>query len=306
MQNNPITSNLLKQWVTKHLQQAELEWQTLKAEASHRHFFRLISLQKSWVLMVSPPEFERNDYFVGLAEFFSSQAIPVPRILHSHLDQGWFLLEDLGTVHLQDLYGKPSQTAALVAAIGQLVHLQSLTHPLIEPYTETRFNDELDIYEHWFASELLNQPVELAQRNQLIDAISAQPTGCVHRDYHCRNLLFQNHQLGIVDFQDALHGPILYDPASLLRDCYHVFDEPTVTHYLQRYVEQTQALESIRFEQIQIWFDYTAIQRQLKAVGIFARLYLRDNKQSHLEHIVPVMIQLQALTARYPSAAHST
>ena len=127
-----------------------------------------------------------------------------------------------------------------------------------------------------------------------------QPQCCVHRDYHCRNLLFDGTHFGIVDFQDALHGPVLYDIASLLQDCYHVFPPAVIKRGLQQYVELQPLLADADPALVSRWFDFTAIQRQLKAAGIFARLDLRDNKSSHLRYIRPLLNRILHLTTPYP------
>ena len=125
-----------------------------------------------------------------------------------------------------------------------------------------------------------------------LDTMLEQPQTCVHRDYHCRNLLFKQNQLGVVDFQDALIGPGLYDIASLLRDCYYRHNEAQVDHYLGLFLQRSPYFDAAQFTSLKRAFDLTAIQRQLKALGIFARLHLRDGKSSHLVWIEPVLHRL--------------
>jgi aminoglycoside/choline kinase family phosphotransferase len=254
--------------------------------------------------MHSPPELERNEQFLVLADVFKHNGVPVPEIVATDRTRGFFLLTDLGGIHLDSLYGTPAQSNALQAAINMLPRIAATQHPSIEPYTRERLHMELDIFSEWFAQELLNQPLDLSLYAEMCGVLVAsadlQPKGCVHRDYHCRNLLFTNQQLGIVDFQDALYGPILYDIASLLRDCYHEFSEPEVDQGLRDFVAITPKLANTDPDQIKTWFDLMAIQRQLKAVGIIARLHLRDAKSSHMQYIMPVLNRLHALAAGYP------
>ena len=277
----------------------------LRVEASHRSFYRIETTRRSLVLMDSPPSLERNEQFLVLADVFRQNGVPVPEIVATDRTRGFFLLTDLGGVHLESLYGTPAQAGALQAAIDMLPRIAATRHQSIEPYTSERLHTELAIFSEWFAQKLLNHPLDLNRYTEMCDLLVAsaesQPKGCIHRDYHCRNLLFTNQQLGIVDFQDALQGPILYDIASLLRDCYYEFDEQEIDQRLRDFVVITPQLADTDPVQIKTWFDWMAIQRQLKAIGIFARLHLRDAKSSHLLHILPVLHRLRALAAAYPA-----
>ena len=275
----------------------------LRVEASHRCFYRVQTQRQSLVLMDSPPALERNAQFVMLAEAFGRQGVPVPQILAAEENRGFYLMTDLGDTHLEDLYDTPVAGDALQAAINMLPTLAATEHEAIEPYTRARLHMELDLFSQWFAERLLRHPLDAESWQHscalLVESADLQPKCCVHRDYHCRNLLYNNGQLGIVDFQDALRGPILYDIASLLRDCYYVFDESTVDHWLDRFVQITPALKDKSADQTKRSFDWLALQRQLKAVGIFARLHLRDQKSSHLGYIPPLLQRIRAVAAQY-------
>lgn len=276
----------------------------LRVEASHRCFYRIRTATRTVVLMDSPPALERNHQFARLGAVFHEHGVPVAGILAADQSQGLFLLEDLGDVHFEDIYGSDLEAGALRAAIALLPRLGAIENPAIEPYSVERLYMELDIFSEWFMGKLLGLEIYTGVfqgiSEDLVNTINAQPKCCVHRDYHCRNLLYNQGQLGVVDFQDALHGPILYDVASLLRDCYHTFPEPTVTYWLDYFVSLSPQLEGISREQITTWFDCTAIQRQLKAVGIFARMNLRDGKSTHLQYIMPVLERIQTCARHYP------
>ncbi|MBX3705040.1 MAG: phosphotransferase [Pseudomonadales bacterium] len=284
-------------------------WTALPVEASNRRFYRvqtkaLRSHPASWILMTSPPALERNAQFVELARVFAARGIGVPAILAEEPAAGWFVLEDLGTRHLADVYPTPERDAALAGALDTLLALQTVDDPAIEPYTRERFADELWIFREWFVEGLLDiaLPDGLAADTfgRLIDATDAQPRCCVHRDFHCRNLMYRpDGRIGVVDFQDALAGPAAYDLASLLRDCYYVFDEAEIGRWRDAYVARSPLpLDPATFPR---QFDFTALQRQLKAVGIFARLELRDGKASHLGYILPVATRIATLARRYPT-----
>jgi aminoglycoside/choline kinase family phosphotransferase len=283
---------------------------TLRAEASFRAFYRLQSAANgSVVLMVSPPDKEQNQQFERLADVFGSAGIPVPAILAAHEASGWYLLSDLGSRELADAYGTAAESAGIEAALTTLIELQAVQDRAIPPYTPARFSDELRIFADWFAGGLLGE--QLPQNfdsvfSVLVDRMPVQLQGCVHRDYHCRNLLFDpdSGSLGVVDFQDALVGPVSYDLASLLHDCYHTFSEQNVVRWRSWYLAHTPLpLDPETFTED---MTLTAIQRQLKAVGIFARLQLRDGKATHLDHIPPVLESILRLAEPFATLAPLT
>lgn len=279
-----------------------LAWQPLVVEASHRRFYRVRGAGGSHVAMASPPALENNHQFVVLARLFAAHGIGVPRLLAEDSRRGFYLMTDLGEVHFADVYARQGPAHVLPGALETLHRLQAIDDPAIPPYSRQRFADELDIYVTWFLGGLLGEsrPDGLAEVfEHLLAATDAQPRCCVHRDFHARNLLAcSDGSVGIVDFQDALRGPATYDLASLLRDCYYRLPEEAVAHWRNAYLQQTSLpLDRARFAAD---LDLVALQRQLKAVGIFARLYLRDGRDTHLRHIVPVLERIGALAAAYP------
>lgn len=291
---------------------ARLEhWQPLRVEASHRRFYRSHwagaagAAPTTLVTMVSPPERENNGQFVALAELFARHGIGVPRLYAVDEARGFVLMSDLGERHFEDVYLSDGPDAVLPRALETLHRLQRIDDPRVPPYTRQRFEDELGIYREWFLGRLLDQPAEGPLDGAfpiLVEATQRQPVCCVHRDFHCRNLLVTPAGgVGVVDFQDALMGPATYDLASLLRDCYYHFPESEVARWRDAYLAGTAlAVDRAGFARD---LDFTALQRQLKAVGIFARLWLRDGRDSHLPHIVPLLERIGALAAAYPELA---
>lgn len=270
--------------------------EALPVEASTRRFFRLSMGASSCIAMHAPPQTEDNPRYLRLAQLFRGHGLATPRIHAADLQRGFVLMEDLGARDFQSAYRRREFDAPLSAAVEALVALQAVPADGIPPYTAQRFGDELGIFEHWLIERYLGLPPPGFfddTRHALVAATGSVPRCVVHRDYHCRNLIWrEDGQVGIVDFQDALVGPCCYDIASLLRDCYHAFPESTVAHWRQRFYQS--AAPDCSQEAFNRAFDLTAVQRQLKAVGIFARLYLQRGRGSHLSDIVPVLQRLVA------------
>ncbi|MCY4565325.1 MAG: phosphotransferase [Gammaproteobacteria bacterium] len=296
----------LSQWVESSLDASLSAIEPLLVEASNRRFYRVrLNASKpgpeSLVVMDSPPELERNDAFIAVQKLLAGQGLPVPSIVALNMEKGFFLLSDLGDRHLEDAYGTPVQDSALAVAIDNLVALQRTDAPDIAPYLESRFRDELDIFVEWFLGALLDEPLPEAACEAfetLIENALGQPQCLIHRDYHCRNLLVTpDGGLGIVDFQDALIGPATYDLACLLWDCYHDFDHGERRRW-QRYY-QDRSRFPFDDDALSRALDLTGLQRQLKAIGIFARLKLRDSKPGHMRYIAPVLESATRICASY-------
>jgi aminoglycoside/choline kinase family phosphotransferase len=279
----------------------------IAGDASFRRFWRVATATQKLVAMDAPPATENNAQFVRLSTLFRRSHVHVPEVLAFDLDHGFLLVTDLGTRLYADVYGTDDAEPAFEAALQAIVLLQRIENPtaLIPPYAITRFFDELEIFTTWFVRGLLSadpdERVFGAAAQVLIRNVLEQPRACVHRDFHSRNLIWTDREARLVDFQDALWGPITYDLASLLRDCYVRLPEPEIARRRARWLELA-AADGRRFdpERFVRWLDLVAVQRQLKAIGIFARLKLRDGRATHLHHIVPVLDHVADVCAGYP------
>lgn len=278
----------------------------LPAEASTREFFRIDLGAQSFIAMRSPPATENNPRYVRLAALLRGYGLRTPAIHAADLERGYLLLEDLGAMDFEGAYAGGEVAGPLTAAIDALARLQAVppadAAAHIAPYAAERFADELGIFREWLVERLLGldaAPGFDEASAALVAAADSVPQCVVHRDFHCRNLIWrrQDGSVGVVDFQDALIGPCCYDLASLLRDCYHVFDEATVAAWRLRFLEAARPdCDPATFARA---FDLVALQRQLKAVGIFARLHLARGRASHLADIMPVLRRSAAVAAGY-------
>jgi len=289
--------------------------QPLDGDASFRRFYRIRSGAASLIAMDAPPATENNAQFVRLAAFFKVAGVRVPSVLAHDLEQGFLLVEDLGAVHYAEVYAGAERDAALEAALQTLLRIRRAQDPdnVVPPYSRQRLYDELELFRIWLVEGLARLDLTAAERGELerlwavlVENADAQPKVCVHRDYHSRNLLWcPGGVTGVVDFQDALWGPELYDLASLLRDCYVRFDEAEVARWRERFrclaADAGVPLGQHDAGNMAAVFDLTACQRQLKALGIFARLQLRDGRASHLLDIAPVLDRLIELFSAMPA-----
>ena len=298
------TVDALADWVAQCTGVADATLVPLPAEASTRRFFRVPESggAASCIAMAAPPATEDNARFVRLARAFRSHGLATPEIHAFDEARGFVLMEDLGETDFATAYATHDADVMLGAAMRTLTRLQKLPEAGIPPYTTARFADELDIFAEWLIERFLGRalPENFATvRSALVDATQSIPACVVHRDYHCRNLIWRaDGSVGIVDFQDALVGPACYDIASLLRDCYVEFAEADVRRWRHDFYRLARLpCDETMFNRA---FDLTAIQRQLKAVGIFARLFLSRGRVSHLGDIVPVLKRIASVGATHP------
>ena len=290
-------------------------------DASFRCYYRVAATQGSFILMDAPPEKENSAPFVDIAQFLHRFAVPVPAIVHAQLDKGYILLQDFGDVtfleaiRLQEtLADLPSIHALYEAALSSLLQIQST--PIDgSSIAHRRFFDrillrqELALLTDWTIEKILKQTITPQDRQRfetvfsiLLDAVLQQPVVFVHRDYHSRNLMWHGQGVGVLDFQDAVVGPITYDLASLLRDCYVAWDRPFRDQMMQFWLEgaRRQLGYSPTEHAFQKAFDWMAIQRNLKAVGIFGRLSHRDGKHGYLNDIPRTMGYVRETLPHYP------
>lgn len=286
------------------------------ADASFRRYFRVDAADGGTLIaMDAPPPQEDVRPFVRVAELFGATGVTVPTILAQDVERGFLLLSDLGnTTYLKRLDAQ-SAHALYIDAIDALVLLQAQSRPGQLPvYDRDLLQRELMLFPDWYLGRHLNATLnekQTADLNKVFDALLAnnlaQPQVYVHRDYHSRNLMvLDKGNPGILDFQDAVYGPITYDLVSLLRDAYIQWDEEMVLDWAIRYWERARRAGLPVSHDIDAFyrdFEFMGLQRHLKVLGIFARLYHRDGKDGYLNDIPLVMEYTRKTAYRYKEFA---
>ena len=301
----------------------------LGGDASFRRYFRYQRDNGgTWLLVDAPPEQEDNAAFLRAADEFRAADLPVPHVLTSDLELGFLMLEDFGDrLYLPAL--QEAQRQADMQKVDQLygqamqalLKLQQRPLPSALPdYDQMLLERELQLFDEWFCERMLGLELSAAERSLLnntwrllIDAALQQPQVRVHRDYHSRNLMIRETATGepmtaalpgIIDFQDAVVGPITYDLVSLLRDCYIVWPDADVERWLRGFHQRAQAQAIIpqchTLERFRRDFDLMGLQRHIKVLGIFSRLYLRDGKARYLADLPVVMQYVVNIAERHP------
>ncbi|MCY3885163.1 MAG: phosphotransferase [Gammaproteobacteria bacterium] len=300
----PINSEL-SVWASEHFDLGTCDIEQLPAEASTRKFWRCSTTSESWILMDSPPATENNEQFVTLSDVFRKAKVPVPQVIARDLSRGFLLVEDVGKHSYLSSYRRGSIAHPISTAVETILKIQSIDDPAIPPYTAGRLNDELHIFREFVCENLLGGVDQSFQHAVpfLVNEINQLPRVTVHRDFHCMNLLVRHQYpyIGVVDFQDALSGSLTYDLASLLFDCYWQHSLETVESALTQYLEGVEEL-SIPIKQNRDQFfnsiKLTAIQRLLKAAGIFVRLLINKHQTTHIHHVLPTLAKAQTLCSQ--------
>lgn len=303
----------MRSWLENELQLQLRSFTPASSDASFRRYFRIKHQYGTHILMDAPPDRENTRSFIAVAELLGQAGIHVPTIYQQDPEQGFLLIEDFGSRCFLDILPLGNENALYHSAMAELLCIQSkidITDSPLPQYDEHLLRTELGLFEKWFLQALLDQnPAALPHQllddtwSLLIRSALEQPRVCVHRDYHSRNLMYRDDKTpGIIDFQDAVIGPITYDLVSLLRDCYICWPEKSVLTWMADYY---QCLRKEQFvtcdqQQFQRWFDLMGLQRHLKAVGIFARLHLRDQKPVYLHDIPRTLQYVAAISERYP------
>ena len=308
----------LERWLSERYGAGAFALAPASADASFRRYFRVTlagATPATLIAMDAPPEHEDCRPFIHVAGLLADAGLNAPRIVAQDLDQGFLLLTDLGRetflAALQDPDIDAGRTDALYAdAIAALIRWQQASRPgVLPPYDDALLRRELALFPDWYVGRHLGVTLSAEQSADLarvFDAIVAnnlaQPAVFVHRDYMPRNLMVSEPNPGILDFQDAVYGPIAYDVASLFKDAFISWPEPRVIDWTVRYWEQARRASlpvDADFGAFYRDFEWMGLQRHLKVLGIFARLKHRDGKAGYVEDTPRFVAYVRHVAARY-------
>jgi aminoglycoside/choline kinase family phosphotransferase len=288
------------------------------SDASFRRYFRVTRGADTYIVMDAPPDKEGLLPFIGVAHALLGMGVNAPAILARNLPQGLLLLSDLGQrQYLEEFEAGGNEDLLYADAMDALVKMQSAGAAAargLPRYDRTLLLAEMQLMPEWFFGSHLKIQIDAAERGMLgrlfeflIQAALSQPSCFVHRDYHSRNLLLTvSNNPGVLDFQDAVLGPVTYDLVSLLKDCYIAWPAARVRGWALEFRERLQnaGLEAGEDEgQFMRWFDLIGLQRHIKVLGIFSRLYYRDGKSQYLDDLPRVLQYTRDVAGAYPETA---
>jgi N-acetylmuramate 1-kinase len=305
----------LQDWAARELGVDALDIAPASADASFRRYFRVSLNQGSakgrdYIVMDAPPAHEDCRPFIAVARLFGDAGVHVPQVLASDLAQGFLLLTDLGNTTYLSALNTDSARELYLASNDALIRIQQASRPGVLPeYDRALLTRELMLLPEWYVAKHLGVVMsdeQTATLNSVFERLLAnnlaQPQVYVHRDWHSRNLMVSDPNPGILDFQDAVYGPITYDLASIYRDAYIQWDEEQQLDWVIRYWEKARAARlPVREDFGDFWrdFEWMGAQRHIKVLGIFARLYHRDGKDGYLKDMPLVMSYLRKVCGRY-------
>lgn len=282
----------LQQWLDSLSENNYKNLEPASADASFRQYFRVTDDKnnRTCIVMDAPPEKENCRPFLQVTELIRNVGVNAPAIISMDMKQGFILLDDLGTKPYLDHLDKSSADNLYIDAIEALINMQKID-AILPSYDEQLLQSEMDLFETWYLNRHLNIELNEAQKSilgntfdLLIQNAIEQPQVFVHRDYHSRNLMITDENSpGVIDYQDAVIGPITYDLVSLFKDCYIEWPREKVELWLDLYLARITPARLIDKETLLRWFDLMGVQRHLKVLGIFARLNYRDGKPQYLD-----------------------
>lgn len=303
-------------WILNHLPKAnsiegEFFLQPLPGDAGFRRYYRLNTVP-TLIAVDSPPSKEKNQEFIAVSLAFQAKNIKSPKIYAVDFQNGFMLLEDFGEQLLLPLLTSDSVAKQYQQAESILltIHQVPFDARVFPKYDRSDFAFELSLCRDWFFDRLLGLTMENSSQDildatyqALIDNALRQPQNIVHRDFHSRNImLLQTGDMGIIDYQDAVLGPITYDLVSLLKDCYVGWPRDMVVKRALNFKDQLLAnkiIEDVDNQTFLKWFDLMGLQRHIKVLGIFSRLALRDGKVSYLQDLPLVINYVLDASQRY-------
>lgn len=304
----------ITEWLNNILKNQEYTIKPASSDASFRRYFRIVSNNQSYILMDAPPEKENSKPFVEIANVLFNAGLNVPKIHKADFKKGFLLLSDLGNKTYLDELNQQNASLLYRDAYLALIKIQkNADTQSLKPYNDSLLMKELSLFPDWYLKLHKSYQMNDSEKNilgltfdLLIKNINSHTQVFVHRDFHSRNLMFCNGDLGenpgILDFQDAVKGSIVYDLVSLFKDAYIVWNEEEIMDWLIRYWEkakQNKLKVQDDFAEFYRDFEWMGVQRHLKVLGIFARLNYRDHKANYLSDLPAVENYLRRACERY-------
>jgi N-acetylmuramate 1-kinase len=302
-------------WARQALDDPALTLSPASSDASFRSYWRTVGRSPSRIVMDAPPAQEELGPWLDVAARLRAAGLHAPQVLARDLDRGFLLLSDLGTRQLLPELHEDSVDRLYHLGIDALLRMQTAVDcDGLPDYDAARLRAEMELLPDWFVERHLGHRLDSRERalfDAAFDALVAgaleQPRAFVHRDFHSRNLLLDadaagQPQLGIIDFQDAVRGPLSYDLVSLLRDCYIAWPQQQLDQWLAHYHRRATAAGLLEAPEpaFRRWFDLMGLQRHLKVLGIFCRLWYRDGKAGYLADLPLVWRYTREVGAQYP------
>ena len=275
-------------------------------DASFRKYYRAFFKAKTYIIMIAPPDKEPIDQFIFLAKSLKEKNINAPQLFEFNPNLGIVIMQDLGMTSLLDFINDSNyQEDQMFDRLIQLIYQMQLNCSdfIINSYDHKKLKDELDLFHTWYLKNInFDQAKLLEIYSYLIERAGSQVQKFVHRDFHSRNLLINDHEIGVIDFQDALIGPVTYDLVSILKDAYHKKNAQFIIDKCIRYWQLARDSFGLThdFSEFFIDFELMGVQRHLKILGIFKRLSERDGKHQYLNDIPLIEEYLLDIIPNYP------
>ena len=281
----------IKEWLSQ-TEYRNYEVTIASADASFRQYFRLSDGEKSFLLMDSSLEKDSLKPFIDVTSRLLDVGVKAPFILEMNLENGFLIIEDFGNTHYLNILNDTNYKSFYSRAIDSIVDMQKADTKELPLYDKEFLHFEMDLMQSWYLEKLLEISLSEKQKQiikKALDSIStcvlSQPQNVfVHRDFHSRNIMItKDDEVGVIDYQDAMSGAITYDLVSLLKDCYIAYDREEILKLVLEFRDKKGL--NISDEEFIKWFDFMGMQRHIKVLGIFSRLYLRDSKDGYLKDI---------------------